>query len=68
MSATKRWVAPLLLVLAAIWGTPATEAGTPNAIPAGYLHTSGDRILDTQNRNVRILGVNWFGLETNTMS
>ena len=44
-------------------GAPATEAGTPNAIPAGYLHTSGDRILDTQNRPVRILGVNWFGLD-----
>lgn len=30
----------------------------------GYLHTQGARILDDQNRTVRLTGVNWFGLET----
>jgi endoglucanase len=32
----------------------------------GYLHTSGSQILDAQNQPVRIAGVSWFGLETQT--
>jgi endoglucanase len=31
---------------------------------AGYWHTSGDRILDENNRQVRIAGINWYGFET----
>ncbi|HNJ41275.1 MAG TPA: cellulase family glycosylhydrolase, partial [Acidobacteriota bacterium] len=38
--------------------------GTPNS--TGYWHTSGNKILDAANQQVRICGVNWFGLETNT--
>ncbi len=32
----------------------------------GYWHTNGNKILDAANQPVRICGVNWFGLETNT--
>ena len=39
--------------------TPAAGAG------AGYWHTSGRKILDSNNQPVRIAGVNWFGFETN---
>lgn len=31
-----------------------------------YLHTSGAKILDSQNNVVRLTGLNWFGLETST--
>src|SRR5215510_13290842 len=30
----------------------------------GYWHTDGTRILDANNEQVRITGINWFGLET----
>ena len=31
---------------------------------AGYWHTSGTRILDVNDRMVRIAGVSWYGMET----
>lgn len=31
---------------------------------AGYWHTSGNQILDTNNQPVRMAGVNWYGFET----
>ena len=31
---------------------------------AGYWHTSGNQILDSNNQPVRIAGINWFGFET----
>ncbi len=31
---------------------------------AGYWHTSGNQILDSNNQTVRIAGVNWYGFET----
>src|SRR5580700_1909181 len=30
----------------------------------GYLHTSGNQVLDSQNHVFRIAGVNWYGFET----
>ena len=35
----------------------------PEGRPANYLHTCGNRILDSQGRDVRITGVNWSGME-----
>lgn len=31
---------------------------------AGYWHTSGNQILDSDNQEVRIAGINWYGFET----
>jgi endoglucanase len=31
---------------------------------AGYWHTAGSQILDSNNQTVRIAGVNWYGFET----
>ncbi len=31
---------------------------------AGFWHTSGSRILDANNQQVRIAGLNWYGFET----
>ncbi len=41
---------------------PASAAGT------GYWHTSGNKILDSNNQVVRIAGLNWFGFETGNYS
>jgi endoglucanase len=34
-----------------------------NTIGQGYWHTNGSQLLDEQNHNVRITGINWFGFE-----
>lgn len=48
-------------------------AGIVTALPAsaatggtgtGYLHTSGNKILDSTGATVRLTGINWFGMET----
>ncbi|GIH28552.1 hypothetical protein Aph01nite_68620 [Acrocarpospora phusangensis] len=39
---------------------PAMAAGTGT----GYLHTSGNKIVDATGATVRITGINWFGMET----
>ncbi len=31
---------------------------------AGYWHTSGNKILDSNGTEVRIAGINWYGFET----
>jgi len=41
-----------------------TEGNPATAAVAGYFHTSGNQILDENNRVVKIAGVNWFGFET----
>jgi endoglucanase len=44
-----------------------STAGT-SIIGQGYWHTDGAQILDANNHPVRIAGINWFGLETQTYS
>ncbi|GLY06915.1 cellulase family glycosylhydrolase [Actinoplanes sp. NBRC 101535] len=39
---------------------PASAAGTGT----GYLHTSGNKIVDSTGATVRLTGINWFGMET----
>ncbi len=45
---------------------PNRTAGT--TVAAGYFHTSGNQILDSANQPVRIAGVNWFGMESDTFA
>ncbi|MEV6302196.1 cellulase family glycosylhydrolase [Actinoplanes sp. NPDC051861] len=40
--------------------SPASAAGTGT----GYLHTSGNKIVDSTGATVRLTGINWFGMET----
>jgi endoglucanase len=40
--------------------TPAQAAGTGT----GYLHTAGNKIVDSTGATVRLTGINWFGMET----
>jgi len=47
----------------AVRATP-TAPVTGTGVGAGYWHTSGSRILDSNGTPVRIAGVNWYGFET----
>src|SRR5437762_1094868 len=45
---------------------PTAPATTPTPAPSapGFWHTSGNQILDSDKKPVRIAGINWFGFET----
>jgi endoglucanase len=45
-------------------GVVTPDGSTPAAGAAGFLHTSGAKILDSHGNTVRLTGVSWFGLET----
>jgi endoglucanase len=49
-------------VAVALSTTPAGAA--PSGTGSGYLHTSGNKILDSTGATVRLTGINWFGMET----
>src|SRR5258708_3970731 len=62
-----RWRRPLAVLVAvvlAVGVTIAVRHAPAQAAGAGFWHTSGNEILDTNNQPVRIAGVNWFGFET----
>lgn len=40
------------------------EGNGQTATTSGFLHTSGNQIVDANNQPVRVAGVNWFGMET----
>lgn len=44
----------------------ATTEPPAGAMAPGFLHTSGNQILDSAGMPVQIAGVNWFGLESST--
>jgi endoglucanase len=48
----------LAMLTPVVVATPAAAAG------AGYWHTNGRQLLDSNNQPVRMTGINWFGLET----
>src|SRR4051812_8105684 len=58
------------IAMAAGAGTVITLSGGPATAAAaagtgtGYLHTSGNQILDSTGATVRLTGLNWFGMET----
>jgi endoglucanase len=52
--------AAAVLVGVALAAAPAVAAGTGT----GYLHTSGNKIVDSTGATVRLTGINWFGMET----
>ncbi|MFD2764673.1 cellulase family glycosylhydrolase [Micromonospora eburnea] len=51
-----------VLVAAAVSTTPAAAA--TGGTGTGYLHTSGNKIVDSTGTTVRLTGINWFGMET----
>ena len=57
----------LVCVIVAMVATFTVQLTSPHhaqAAGAGYWHTSGNQILDSNNQPVRIAGINWFGFET----
>ncbi|MGW6496663.1 cellulase family glycosylhydrolase [Nonomuraea angiospora] len=44
--------------------TTAAPAGAAAGTGTGYLHTSGNKIVDSTGATVRLTGLNWFGMET----
>ncbi|GGK54118.1 endoglucanase [Planomonospora parontospora subsp. parontospora] len=41
-----------------------SPAGAAAGTGTGYLHTSGNKIVDSTGATVRLTGINWFGMET----
>src|SRR5579864_372209 len=63
MRTTSNLKGALLLMMSCclLWmSAPATAQG----VGAGYWHTSGNQIFDSNNQPVRMAGVNWYGFET----
>lgn len=58
LSAVRRTRHLALLVVALLAATASFAQG------AGYWHTRGNQILDANDKQVRIAGINWYGLET----
>jgi endoglucanase len=57
----------LLMVTLAMGGATGqyTAAGAEaSGTGTGYLHTSGNKIVDSTGATVRLTGINWFGMET----
>src|SRR6266496_1823077 len=54
----------LVMLLALSLSIPLSHLPTANAAGTGYWHTNGSKILDANNQQVRITGINWFGFET----
>ncbi|HEX2880551.1 MAG TPA: cellulase family glycosylhydrolase, partial [Polyangiaceae bacterium] len=60
-------VTPIDAVTVPAAGAPAVIFPPPsNPLPAdnGAFHTDGARIVDAEGNTVRLVGINWFGLET----
>jgi endoglucanase len=51
-------------VAAAAHAAAAVPAAAAAGVGAGYWHTSGNQILDSNGNPVRIAGINWYGFET----
>lgn len=49
-------------------GSGGGPSGNDVAPKAGYLHTSGSKIVDWQGNEVRLTGLSWFGMETSNYS
>jgi endoglucanase len=45
-------------------GVAPAVAAAASGTGTGYLHTSGNQILDSTGATVRLTGLNWFGMET----
>lgn len=57
-------LAMLAALLTVALGFSATTASAAAGAGAGYWHTSGSQILDSNGNPVRIAGINWYGFET----
>ncbi|MHB1685622.1 MAG: cellulase family glycosylhydrolase, partial [Bacilli bacterium] len=56
-------VVSILMVATSFVSIPQAVAAT-STLGAGYWHTSGNQVLDSNNQPVRAAGINWYGFET----
>ncbi|WP_238499463.1 cellulase family glycosylhydrolase [Streptosporangium soli] len=67
---SRRWQAALTAVATAAATTvvavvmASAPAGAAAGTGVGYLHTAGNKIVDSTGATVRLTGINWFGMET----
>jgi endoglucanase len=54
----------LVAALVAASGPAQASAAQSSTVGAGYWHTSGNQIIDSDGNPVRIAGINWYGFET----
>ncbi len=54
----------VVVAMVATFTIQLTTSHHAQAAGAGYWHTNGNQILDSNNQPVRITGINWFGFET----
>ena len=59
-SFSQRWASILFLLPVVVLAV----SGGAFAQGTGYWHTSGNQIIDSSGRMVRIAGINWYGFET----
>lgn len=45
-------------------GASLPSQGVSQNATSGYIHTSGTKLMNASNQEVRLTGINWFGLET----
>jgi len=65
LSAVIGGLAAVATAAALITGLPVTSASAATGgTGTGYLHTSGNKIVDSTGATVRLTGINWFGMET----
>ncbi|MFG2004762.1 cellulase family glycosylhydrolase [Spirillospora sp. NPDC048911] len=57
-------LAAAIVALTAGLAPPAAVAAAGPGTGTGYLHTSGNKIVDSTGATVRLTGINWFGMET----
>jgi len=57
-------VGSVLAALSALLVATGPQATAASGAGAGYWHTSGNQILDSNGTPVRIAGINWYGFET----
>lgn len=57
---SQHWLRANVFVCALVIGMSATAFSQGS----GYWHTSGNQILDSDGKTVRIAGINWYGFET----
>jgi endoglucanase len=60
--ATVRTLTACALLAASVSTTALAQSAS--TVGAGYWHTSGNQIVDSQGNLVRLAGVNWYGFET----
>jgi len=58
---------PPVLPTISVGNVTVTEP-SQSAVASGWLHTAGSQIVDSAGTPVRIAGVNWFGMESNTFA